>query len=401
MKKGYLSDYFSGIAAKKLSSVEANPIVSNQHEFNGVTQLKELFGYDRITVDATFIYLSDEEDKRITFNGFLTWYDARENNPYRSEFRLYFPSNDVTNLAEPGDLLVIAKKNNGTYAVIIAPENSTYENQLIWLFGLSVHMVGFDRKNYDVNDKELSFASKFILDELGFEVEESDENYLDLIFGKFGDKYPTTKVFSEFARNTLPDIRAIDNPDVALIKWIEREEILFKTLEEYLVLKQINVGFDDVDSFISYSLSIHNRRKSRVGYALENHLMAIFDEFGLKFSNGAITENRSRPDFLFPNIAMNHKPGFPKSCLTMLGVKTTCKDRWRQVLSEAEKVNQKHLFTLEPKISENQTDEMRSHQLQLVLPNELHQTFTTSQQAYLLDLADFISMVQKRQSKCL
>jgi hypothetical protein len=31
----------------------------------------------------------------------------------------------------------------------------------------------------------------------------------------------------------------------------------------------------------------------------------------------------------------------------MLGAKTTCKDRWRQVLTEAIKIPHKHLFTLE------------------------------------------------------
>lgn len=46
---------------------------------------------------------------------------------------------------------------------------------------------------------------------------------------------------------------------------------------------------------------------------------------------------------------------------TMLGVKSTCKDRWRQVLSEAKRIDNKHLATLEPGISENQTAEMQAH----------------------------------------
>ncbi len=29
----------------------------------------------------------------------------------------------------------------------------------------------------------------------------------------------------------------------------------------------------------------------------------------------------------------------------MLAVKTTCKDRWRQILNEADKIHQVHLFT--------------------------------------------------------
>ena len=40
-------------------------------------------------------------------------------------------------------------------------------------------------------------------------------------------------------------------------------------------------------------------------------------------------------------------------------VKSTCKDRWRQVLSEADRIPNKHLFTLEAAISENQTSKCK------------------------------------------
>ena len=83
----------------------------------------------------------------------------------------------------------------------------------------------------------------------------------------------------------------------------------------------------------------------------------------------------------------------------MLGVKTTCKDRWRQVISEARKITQKHLFTLEPGISENQTNEMRSVSLQLVIPQALHSTYSTPQRSWLITLADFIQIVLERQAK--
>src|SRR5699024_8426933 len=145
-------------------------------------------------------------------------------------------------------------------------------------------------------------------------------------------------------RSTLPEVSAKDDPDVALLKWFEREELLFKTLEEHLVSKRLEEGFKDVDSFISYSLSVHNKRKSRAGYALENHLKEVFEEFNLDYSHGAITENRARPDFLFPEVKKYHDKDYPKNCLSMLGVKSTCKDRWRQVLSEAAKIEEKHLF---------------------------------------------------------
>ncbi len=83
--------------------------------------------------------------------------------------------------------------------------------------------------------------------------------------------------------------------------------------------------------------------------------------------------------------------------LLMLGVKTTCKDRWRQVLSEAAKIPSKHLLTLEPGISSNQTDEMQASSLQLVIPASIHETYTPSQQGWLMNVAEFIELVRNKQ----
>ena len=53
MRRGLLSDYFDGVAVKRLSAVEANVLRSNQHEFNSSTQLKSLLGTpDRVQYQA-------------------------------------------------------------------------------------------------------------------------------------------------------------------------------------------------------------------------------------------------------------------------------------------------------------------------------------------------------------
>jgi EcoRII C terminal len=143
---------------------------------------------------------------------------------------------------------------------------------------------------------------------------------------------------------------------------------------------------------------VQNRRKSRAGHALENHLEAVLLVNGIRYARGAETENRNKPDFLFPSVADYRDPLFPPARLSMLGVKSTLKDRWRQVLSEAVRIDTKHLLTLEPGISENQTDEMRAKKLQLVLPRQLHSTFRLSQQAWLMNLSDFLAILKQRQT---
>ena len=140
-----------------------------------------------------------------------------------------------------------------------------------------------------------------------------------------------------------------------------------------------------------------NRRKSRVGHALENHLEQVFRDHAITCSRGKMTENRAKPDFVFPGISHYHDPVFPATRLSMLGVKSTCKDRWRQVLSEAKRIENKHQFTLEPGISENQTAEMTENNLTLVLPISLHSSYKESQRAKLMELNTFISLAKDRQ----
>lgn len=403
MRKGYLSEYFSGVAIKTLSAVEVDSTRSNQHEFNGVSTLKRLFGVARgkHRYYATFIYVDDHGDEPIVTNSTVTWYDAREAHPLRSEFRLYFPANDVMALATTGDQLVIGKRQDGTILVLLAQSNSTTANQIRWLFGFdSVEQPNFTlRDEADSDTLKLAFASRMILEQLGIAPTQTEPDFLNLIFQKFGSKFPSTRTFSKFARDTLPDLDARDDPDTALMAWMEREELLFRTLERHIVEERLKEGFaNDVDKFISFSLSVQNRRKSRVGSALENHVEEILRCHQLRFDRDKITENRSRPDFIFPGIFEYHDSDFPRERLHMLGVKSTSKDRWRQVLAEADRISKKHLLTLEPGISVAQTNEMHSKKLSLVVPSDLHQSYSPEQQSWLMSVDDFIRFVGTAQA---
>jgi hypothetical protein len=79
----------------------------------------------------------------------------------------------------------------------------------------------------------------------------------------------------------------------------------------------------------------------------------------------------------------------------MPGAKTTCKDRWRQVLAEADRIPVKHLLTIEPGISVSQTDEMSARDLVLVIPAVLHETFAANQRRHLLTLRQFLERLRE------
>ncbi|MDD3852175.1 MAG: type II restriction endonuclease [Syntrophomonadaceae bacterium] len=403
MKSGYLSQYFVGVAAKILSAVEADYSVSNQHEFNGVGNLKKLFGNskDKKRYNAKFLYLNDNDDDPVTDDGFLTWYDARANHLTRSEHRLYFPTTAVSTCAEAGDLLVIALQGNNTVLVIIAENGTTISNQIKWLFGLDVlSHPGFSiREELESEQDRIAFASMIILEQIGVEVRVKEETFLDGMLSRFGTNFPDTRTFSDYARSTIPDLNPFNDPDRTLMSWIEREEILFRTLEKHLIADRLLTGFNEVDDFMTFSLSVQNRRKSRVGYAFENHIEELFNLYKIQYDRNKVTENKSKPDFIFPSIDLYHNNKFDKFLLTMLGVKSTCKDRWRQVLTEADRIKNKHLITLEAAISENQTNEMAMRKLQLIVPDVLHQTYTREQQLWLINVREFIELLRSKQNE--
>ena len=418
MKKGFLSSHFEKVASKILSQVEVNPNTSNQHEFNGVSDLKKMFGTTSkdapIKFPAKFLFLNDDEP--VSAEAFLTWYESRggvypkqgtEKPRYRSEYRLYFPTTNVSLNASAGDLLVVAKCQDGTVLVIIAEAKTTIANQVQWLFGIhpSDHPGFSVREELETEQDRLNFASRVILETIGVRFDDTEETYLEKMLERFDGKFPDTKSFSSFARSTLQEVNPLDSPDTAITAWMEREWILFRTMERYLMGERLQKGFVDdkgniePDSFLDYSLSVQNRRKSRAGHALENHLEEIFTIHKIRYERGKITENASKPDFLFPGQQEYWDSKFPALNLAMLGVKTTCKDRWRQVLAEADRISKKHVLTLEPGISTNQTDQMKKYKVQLILPQSLHETYSTDQQKWLMNIQGFIEFVRSKQLK--
>jgi hypothetical protein len=402
IERGLLAKYFVGAAVKRLTQVEVNPAKSNQHEFQGVQPIRRLLGdEDRKKIRTRFIWIADD-DEPISDDKWLSWYDARRGKPRSAEYHLYYSSNSVTERMRSGDTLFFAMRQNGTCLVIVTPAGATSENQLLWLFGLA--SPGSDMKPvaFDARTTRLGFAARYILDELEIEVSEPALEFLDELLKPLGEKFPTTREFSSLARKSVPEFDPLLDPDRALMAWLQREELLFRRLERRVVSDRLRAGFVtsnqvDVESFLQFSLHVHNRRKSRAGQSLENHLEALFTLHRLRFSRGAETENHNRPDFLFPGISEYKDESFPTVRLTMLGAKSSCKDRWRQVLSEANRIRQKHLLTLEPGISVNQTLEMRSCALQLVVPSSLQQTYAAGQRDWLMSVANFLALVQGRE----
>ena len=392
-----LRQHFTGVAAKYLSVVDATPR-SRQHEIgsNSFVEILGNPGAEKVPLEGTFLYFDDESDIPLKATGTLTWYDTRLNQDNRRpEYRLYYRVNSVTKKMTAGDFCLVAARPDGTVMVIISPKGSTSEKQIRWLFSVDeLPLKGFDVRPVP-QTRSVNLIETMVLEELGIEVMSGGDMWLDTIIGRFGTSFPSTAVFSSFARETCqPGAGVIDAPDSALMQWMEHEEILFRTLERYVVQQKLDAGFSGVEEFIKFSLSVQNRRKARVGYALEHHLAAVFDAHSLTYGRQVKTENRATADFLFPGQAAYADTAWPDSNLLMLASKSTCKDRWRQVLAEAKRIPEKHLLTLEPAISSHQIEEMKAHQLRLVVPAPLHSTYSSVHQQWLLSLASYIELTR-------
>lgn len=214
--------------------------------------------------------------------------------------------------------------------------------------------------------------------------------------------FPLSDVMSAAARdiqnrvyNHLEYIRT--NPDRKIIEWTNTEYALFRAIEHARYGDKISHGFATVDEFITMANMVLNRRKSRAGKSLEHHLSAIFDGNDIQYTAQAVTEGNKKPDFLFPSQAAYHNAAFPTDKLISLAAKATCKDRWRQVINEADRLRglPKYLCTLQQGISPAQMDEMQAENVILVVPRPYITSYPADRRDRIWTVTKFVDYVRE------
>lgn len=189
----------------------------------------------------------------------------------------------------------------------------------------------------------------------------------------------------------------ITDPDKALLNWTEEEYRLFRAIEHDRYGDTVAQGFASVDDFIILANQVLNRRKSRAGKSLEHHLAAVFDENEIKYTAQAVTEGNKKPDFLFPSEEAYHDKTFSIENLCTLAAKTTCKDRWRQILNEADRLRDEHkyLCTMQQGISSAQMDEMQAEKVILVVPKPYIKAYPRDRQDRIWTVGRFVGYVKE------
>jgi len=228
---------------------------------------------------------------------------------------------------------------------------------------------------------------------------ETEEACIDRNFRIFSEsiqEFPSTAWFSEKSRSALlvcmADFLHL-KIDLQLVKFMEAEYQLFRLVERQLCQNEISRLFKSIDDFLSTAARIMNRRKARAGRSLENHTEFILRNSGIPLEMRPSVDGK--PDILIPGRLQYENPSYPSSRLIVIGVKTTCKDRWRQVLNEAKRIPHKYILTIQQGISENQLREMHRSNVSLIVPKPVQKQYPHGTGIEMLSLEEFITYTKK------
>lgn len=337
---------------------------------------------EEVTKNTDFIKFVEVKWQNDFFTQSRFKYYGSKNECHFTRFQKGFPFLTDENV---GNLLVVTKVESEYYEAFILSSDEEIE-EFFSAFGIT------SAQTNDILPKttELTAEEKLLM------------LFRAFIAGLTVD-FPPTFELAAGARNIFIDAfnktdkNVLTEPDSEILKWVETEYQLFRTLEKDRYGEIIKTPFKNVEQLIKIANTILNRRKSRAGKSLEHHLSEVFNIWDLSYSAQPITEVKKKPDFIFPNIEKYFTEKIGSSNLVFLGVKTTCKDRWRQVIGEADRIPQKHLFTLQQGISRNQLDEMKISGVTLVVPKPYLNSFPRENREDIWTLDKFVKYVQSTQ----
>jgi hypothetical protein len=366
------------IAAKTISAVEVAPEASNQHEFHA-GRLRRHLGFETREIKArlSLLFHIADDTEPIFDETTYTFYDSREKvTTRRSEWRLYYGAESrIQELACEGDLLIIFRPNATNYDLdaIIARHGTKLEKELRRSLALGdgaviKYFVLATPQPSTQDEAEYLTAS---LIEPGspsgaFDVT-SNRTYVTAIAE---GKIPLTREMAAAAHEIVSATEGLD-PDEFLERVLDVESELFFAMEraigerKLLALLETGLRFDEV---LAFAMSIHQARRTRRGQSLQNHLEFLLTRYEIPHCAQCPTEKGEKPDFIIPSREAYADPEYPDEKLRMIGCKSKLRDRWRQYLNEAKRVNPKYHVSLDDGLTGDLIELMHAHGLRLFLP---------------------------------
>ncbi|WP_035321693.1 type II restriction endonuclease [Peribacillus kribbensis] len=315
------------------------------------------------------------------FESRIIYYGVRTRNEYR--ITRFWTNSPWDKNQQVGNLIVFIPVDFENFKAYIFDTEEEIEN-FIETFSLSLVS---NNAVYGVENQKTTLVQKRI------------EDWIKKYGSLYPDSFPETTVLAEHSRDIVMKFaKGIGNPDNTLLKWIDVEYELFKEIERNIYKPYLIEPFCELDPLLKFASSALNRRKSRAGKSLEHHIDFLLCFFNIPFSHPGKTEGTKKPDFLLPSNEHYANLLYDSDKLIMLGAKTTCKDRWRQILNEANRIPQKHLLTLQQGITMNQLDEMQEEKVTLVVPEAYHKMYPEAYQDRLWTVEKFIKYTKEKYS---
>lgn len=405
MKFGTLSTHFSRVAAKLLSDHEIHNRHLSHYEFGGNEDLCRVFGNESWrSRDARFLRLADEEEMSEVTS--VAWDDSRGDNPDgAAQWRLSLKDVWAMGLSRRNDLMVIGVRSDGQILIVVAGNGSS-QSQMAHLFGLpgdlGEEFFVADFENGE--DRELDLASVLTLESLGIAAIAQPPE-ADRTLSEMGPEFPSPDDLFGAALKHAYAVDPIADPDGALVERVLFEMSLFGKAErdgrrdhaKALMEAFMESDAEDLDDFLDHVETLADRRLSYVRSAIGSHADLILNAHGVECERNAATEGDSHVDFLFPSSEAYRDSSFPVSRLCVLRVEAMFRAHWWDVKSDAKRIEQKHLLSLEGTISERQSDVMLECGITLVSPACLHRTFTARQLSSIMNVREFIEEMKQRQ----
>jgi hypothetical protein len=399
----------TGVAAKRLSASEAYRTTSKDRGLQGVRSVRELLGAYPRRYPATFIALIGDAGETIERSaiGAAFWHDPRAGKrSRRPEPRAYLSPPFLHQAGEEGDLAILIRHDSQRITLVVAQPGSSWEQQLLGAFGLAAPKPR-GRGTFVGPEQGIDIVKyREVLESIGIRVPAGIDAHAAEALERACRKEAGCGLDELLASNTETKVvsaiaRAVtaapgSTADEQLVAWLGAEEALYYLAEEACYRDQVAAGFESVSEMLEFAKAPLQRRRSRAGHSLENHFRHLLRQRGIPHApSGSRTEQKSTPDVLVPGKAAYDDPSIPDDHLTMVALKRTCKDRWRQVLREANRVERKFLLTVDPGLSGDQVAAMLEQGLRLVVPSQLHGHYEPSLRRHLMTVEACLTELER------
>lgn len=371
-------------AVKRLAAVEIEPTVSNQHELNAGALRSGLdFPRQRTQGNLSVLAYTAPDSPAVLLEGSFTLYDARERHPNRSEYRLYYQLPGFASVARPDDLLVLYR-DGGSWDLhgALARPGTSMERRLENLLRIGDHEAMRKLVVRGQSPTEAAPAEEWVQTFLPLDTS-TDLSRVVRQHQVFADAVsramlPPTKTMAEAGADIASRVwGAATSGDEAILRGLEAESGLYFAIEREVGTKGLEdlmrEGRVELDKVLSWALGIQQSRKSRRGQSLQHHFAFLLDREGIPYTPQCPTERGETPDFIIPGADAYHDPDYPPQRLRMVACKSTVRERWGQVLKEADRVRIKYLLTLDRGLSDEVVQGMWEKELRAFLPAGLIQ----------------------------